>query len=34
MRDFMKAIAAIGIFAVMMGWFYIVAFIIMGGLEK
>jgi len=30
----MKAIATIGIFFAMIGWFYVAAFIVMGGLEK
>lgn len=34
MRDFMKALGAIGVFIAMIGWFYIMAFLVMGGLEK
>ena len=34
MQDFLKAIATAGIFAVMIFWFYVMAFIVMGGLEK
>jgi len=34
MRDFIKAIGAIGIFTAMAFWMYVMAFIVMGGLGK
>jgi len=34
MRDFMKAIATISVFAAGIFWMYVAAFIVMGGLGK
>ena len=34
MREFIKAIGAIFVFAAMIGWFYVMAFIVMGGMGK